>query len=87
MATMIQFALDTLFAGTALLAGGAIVQSLRTALPGIAALRDQLAAGDPLREVRVTLVTTRLVTTSVRPAIKPRPRIRPYLQPALRAAA
>lgn len=86
MATLIQFALDTLFAAVALFALGAIVQTVRTMAPRFAALREEMARGEPMRDLRVTLITTRTVVTSTprQPAMR-RPAPRPL--PALRAAA
>jgi len=81
--SLIQLALDGLFAGTTLFAIGAITTTWRAMAPKFAALRKELAAGDPLRDLRITVMTTQtFVTRAPRRAVIARP-----AAAALRAAA
>ncbi len=85
---MLTVEFSVLFALVALIGGGSLIHSLRTAMPQIAAIRQALAECPDQREVRFTIreVVVRYDDGKVVP-LRQRQPVRLTLRPTDRAAA
>jgi hypothetical protein len=86
---MAQLLLSALFLGSGVIAFATIASSVRGALPSLRALRANLAAGDPVQEIRWTVMTVDVGSQPSKVSVLPvRQRVaRPRQQTWLAAAA